>query len=135
MIIAHQMELKTWLSKFDQFLPRPVDSGGDGCVKREEPSLAECEAMWEVFKEDDVTVTSLRHIFGALVRWWNGNQIVGSTGFIPQGAHSYSPTMEMIDNIDWKGMLIIVHIKNVLGQGGILQVKHILSLLFQQVRI
>ena len=101
-VVSHQTELQSWLNKFDQFLPRPGD--GHGCEEREEPTLTECEVLWEVIKENDAMVTSLKHIHSALVSWWNGNQ---TTGFNPQGVHDNAPTMETIDNIDWKGMLII----------------------------
>ena len=104
-VTSHHMELQSWLNKFDRFLLRPGDGGG--CGEGEEPTLTECEALWEVIKENDATVTSLKHIHSALMRWWNGNRTTGTNGFNPQEEHGNAPTMEMIDNIDWKGMLII----------------------------
>ena len=106
-VISHQTELQSWLNKFDQFLPRPGDGGG--CSEGQDPTRTECEALWEVIKEDDVMVTSLKHIHSALLRWWNGNQTTGSNVFNPQGEHGNAPTMEMIDNIDWKSMIIFTN--------------------------
>lgn len=104
-IDSHQMKLQSWLNQFDQFLPRGKTCGG--CDQREEPTLAECEAMWEVITDDDVIVMSLERIHNALVRWFRtrGAQNNGSSvghGFNPQGEYNV-PTMEISDNIDWKG--------------------------------
>ena len=97
-INSHRTELQSWLNRFDQFLPRP----GGGCDQSEESTLTECEAAWEVIKEDDVMVTSLKCVHSALVKWWHGSETVG---FNPQGEYSNVPSMEMIDNIDWKGII------------------------------
>lgn len=88
------------MNQFDQFLPRANTHGGSG--QREEPTLAECEAIWEVISEDDVMVMSLERIHNALVRQSRGSR---GHGFNPQGKYNDVPTMEIVDNIDWKGIL------------------------------
>lgn len=103
-INSHQMELQSWLNQFDQFLPRAEIHGG----LREEPTLAECEAMWEVISEDDVMVMSLERIHDALVRWSRGSDSSGGHGFNPQGEYNNVPTMEVVDNIEWKGILLFL---------------------------
>ena len=109
-INSHQTEIQSWLNQFNQFLPRAGTRGG--CDQREEPTLAECEAMWEVITDDDVMVMSLEQIHNALVRWFRtrGARNDGSSGehgFNPQGEYNNVPTMEVVDNIDWKGNLLI----------------------------
>lgn len=97
LVTRHRAELKNWLNQFDQYLPRPEGSG-----KREEPTLAECEAVWEVLKEDDVIMTSLVRVHRALVRWWYGDR---SCDFSPQREHGRASVIETVDNFDWKGIL------------------------------
>jgi hypothetical protein len=94
------VELQSWLNQFDQFLPRAETSSG--CDQRKEPTLAEYEALWEVIADDDVMVMSLERIHSALVGWNNGHSSVGH-GFNPEGEYNNVPTMETVDNIDWKG--------------------------------
>ena len=101
-IASHQTELQAWLNKFDQFLPRPQTCGGSSDVN--ESTIAECEAMWEVIKTDDVMMTSLAHIHTALMEWSNGLPFSGGNGFNPLGGCSDPPVMEIVDNIDWKGI-------------------------------
>ena len=96
-IDSHQMELQSFLNQFDRFLPRAETSGGRDQT-REEPTLAEYEAMWEVIADDDVMVMSLERIHNVLV----GCSSAGH-GFNPQGEYNNVPTMEIVDNIDWKG--------------------------------
>ena len=96
-INSHQVELQSFLDQFDRFLPRAETSGGRD--QRGEPTLAEYEAMWEVIADDDVMVMSLERIHNALVGCCS---LVGH-GFNPQGEYNNVPTMEIVDNIDWKG--------------------------------
>ena len=97
-IDSHQMELQSFLNQFDRFLPRAETSGGRDRT-REEPTLAEYEAMWEVIADDDVMVMSLERIHSALI----GCCSPAGHGFNPQGEYNNVPTMEIVDNIDWKG--------------------------------
>ena len=107
-ISSHQVELQSWLNEFNQFLPRTgVPTGECGHGRREEPTWAEYEALWEVINEDDAMMTSLECIHGALVRCWGGGCGTGSTGFNPQGIYNHKPTMEAVDNINWKGMVCV----------------------------
>lgn len=102
---SHHTELQSWLNQFDQFLPRTETHGE--CDQREESTLAECEAMWEVITGDDVMVMSLERIHNALVRQFRtrgGGP--GGHGFSPQGEYNNVPTMEIVDTIDWKGKSI-----------------------------
>ena len=101
-INSHQTELQSWLNQFDQFLPR-----AEMHDYREEPTLAECEAMWEVINDDDVMVLSLERIHDALVRW-SRTRHSGGHGFNPQGEYNNVPVMEIVDNIDWKGNAIFI---------------------------
>ena len=102
-INSHLMELQSWLNQFNQFLPRARTHD-----EREEPTLAECEAVWEVISEDDVMVMSLERIHNAVVKWLRlrGG---GSGGFNPQGEYNKVPSMEIVDNIDWKGVLVSIN--------------------------
>lgn len=101
-IDSHQTELQSWLNQFDQFLPRAETHD-----HREEPTLAECEAMWEVINDDDVMVMSLERIHDALVRW-SRTRCSGGYGFNPQREYNNVPLMEIVDNIDWKGNAIFI---------------------------
>ena len=73
------------------------------------PTLAECEAMWEVINDDDVMVMSLERIHCALMRFLRREKVGSSgleSGFNPQGEYNNVPTMESVDNIDWRGILV-----------------------------
>lgn len=108
-INSHQVELQSLLNQYDQFLPRPAETldQQDGHSEKDGPTLTECEAMWEVIKEDDLMITSLRRIHSTLVKWWNRNRIVSTNGFHPQAEHNnHTLSMETVDNIDWKGIIL-----------------------------